>query len=48
MNNNIIKASEYKDQRRRDREVEWHEKVMHGQFLRDTDWIADKENHDCG
>ena len=43
MNNDIIKASEYKDQRRREREVKWHEKVMHGQFFRDTDWIADKE-----
>ena len=43
MKNYIIKASEYKDQGRRDREVERHEKVMHGQFLRDTDWIADKE-----
>ena len=43
MNNDVIKASEYKDQRRRDREVKWHEKVMHGQFLRDTDWLADKE-----
>ena len=43
MKNDIINPAEYKDQRRREREVKWHEKVMHGQFFRDTDGIADKK-----
>ena len=42
INNDIIKPSEYKDQKRREREVKWHEKVMHGQFFRDTDGIVDR------
>ena len=43
MKNDIINPAEYKDQGRREREVKWHEKVMHGQFFRDTDGIADKK-----
>ena len=43
MKNDIINPAEYKDQRRREREIKWHEKVMHGQFFRDTDGIADKK-----
>ena len=43
MNTDIIKPSEYKDQRKREREVKWHEKVMHGQFFRDTDGIVDRK-----
>ena len=43
MNTDIIKPSEYKDQRKEEREVKWHEKVMHGQFFRDTDGIVDRK-----
>ena len=43
MKNDIINPAEYKDQRRREREVKWHENVMHGQFFRDTDGTADKK-----
>ena len=43
MNTDIIKPSEYKDQRKREREVKWHEKVMHAQFFRDTDGIVDRK-----
>ena len=43
MNNDIMKPSKYKDQRRREREVKWHEKVMHGQFFKDRDGIVDRK-----
>ena len=43
MNTDIIKPSEYKYQRKKEREVKWHEKVMHGQFFRDTDGIVDRK-----
>ena len=43
MNNDIINPAEYKNQRRREREVKWHEKVMHGQFFRNTVGIVDKK-----
>ena len=32
INNDSIKPSEYTDQKRREREDKWHEKVMHVQF----------------
>ena len=43
MNTDIIKPSEYKYQRKKEREVKWHEKVLHGQFFRDTDGIVDRK-----
>ena len=41
--NDIIKQSEYKDQKRREREGKWHETVMHGQFFRGTDEIVGRK-----